>query len=104
MKERGRHDWSTWRPDTTIVSVGPPLVPFEGAPTKTTFHVVRKCIVCGHWECPCCNDWCDHFERYEPDDTGHMDVEICPCTRCVYEHRPAWWAALLFIALWEDGR
>lgn len=39
--------------------------------------VLRKCAKCGHWECPCCTDWCDACVK---------DEDPCEATmECVYD-------------------
>lgn len=40
----------------------------------------RKCVVCGHWSCPCCGDYCDEAVNDEGDE-----FEMCPCDgTCTY--------------------
>lgn len=40
----------------------------------------RKCIVCGHWSCPLCRDWCDELKWSEDGE----DVDECCDGRCTY--------------------
>jgi hypothetical protein len=38
---------------------------------------VRSCTRCGHFECPCCGDWCDQcFDL--PDSDRELDPEAGP--------------------------
>ena len=40
---------------------------------------LRKCVKCGHDECPSCDGWCD---RVLPDDDSHT---LCCDEHCQYE-------------------
>ena len=40
---------------------------------------LRRCLRCGHFECPCCKDWCD---------VCIDDDAICGDMECAYEDPP----------------
>lgn len=44
----------------------------------------RKCLVCGHWSCPCCGDYCDTSV-----DGPDGEFNMCPCDgQCTYSEAP----------------
>lgn len=44
----------------------------------------RKCLVCKHWSCPCCGDYCDSTV-----DGEDGEVDMCPCDgQCTYAEAP----------------
>jgi hypothetical protein len=62
---------------------------------------LRKCLRCGHYECPCCTNagrpWCDDIACIDPDDHT-PDELLCP-DECVYAEplsaeMTAWFASL----------
>lgn len=50
----------------------------------TFYQQERKCIVCGHWSCPCCGDYCDSTV-----DGEDGEIEMCSCDgQCTYTESP----------------
>lgn len=45
---------------------------------RTLVGALRKCVECGHYECPCCRDWCDKI----------VDDEMCCDGECSFDLPP----------------